>query len=1242
MLKDLTKKLTKRLKNDNTVNVNQVKLEKKVENKEIKQYDEDEDIYDNVLKEYESKAESTEILDKRKCIMEIHGSIKRLEKLLENSCDVNFVENSKLEKEPKEKSEVRDKGESKLQESLFIIPVKIGSKKSRALIDTGAQCNFITPELVEKSKVSTELAPEVVLTTATGEAIKANKKVKLNLGIGTKLVDVQMYVAAFKHPIILGRPFTKQYNKEIDIVEEKVFGISNCAEEPLIEKELQTQKIEYIDSHQFLRDIRPKEADIGMFYIMEETLDNGKEVPEFVKSEFSDVVTNESPQRLPEFKSVTHRIHLIPGAKPTARPPYRMSQYETEELKKQIEELLQHGFIQKSSSPFAAPVLFVKKKDKALRLCVDFRLLNLNTIKNAFPLPVIEDLFMKIGNAKIFSKLDLMSGYFQIRMDPKDEEKTAFVTPFGHYHWKVMPFGVVNGPATFQSFMNQILGDTPNVLVYLDDILIYSHTKEEHYKDVQKVLQILRNNNLIAKKKKCEFFKNKLDFLGHTITPNGIVPNDAKIKAIIDWQKPQNAKEAMRFMGLCNYYRKFVQGFSKISSPINEFMAEHCEWGETQDEAFKILKEKLTTSPILVLPNFNKEFRLTTDASDTAIGATLEQVDENNKLVGVIGYFSKKLIGAQLNYFVMEKEFLAIIESLKHFRSILYGRRFVLRSDHLSLTYIMTQGKVPQNRIARWLDFLSEYDFEIQHLSGNKNNAADALSRIGINNIEVRFTAIPHDYDFSEDYETDINFKVIYDCLKNNKQPPKEISNHIRHFMLEGNQLYYSVNVGMDQTLDRLCVPKGEIRNTLILKHHNPPEEGHFGTYKTYYALADAFYWPKMFKDVIRFVNSCLTCQQSKSLTQRTQNLLQPLPIPEDRWTSVSMDFITGLPPTTQGCDSIMVIVDRFTKVAHFVPTIKGITGEQAAKLFIDNVIRLHGLPQEIISDKDLTFLSSFWKTIQSSFGTELKFSTTNHPETDGQTERVNAIVNRLLRSYAANEHVAWQDYISTLEFAYNSSHQTSIQTTPFMADLGRLPRIPNAEEIIDQLYSSKAHELAIKLKAIYTRTQDLIMEAQAEQEKHANKKREAIKYEIGDFILLHRDAYLNHTQYFKLQPVYFGPYRIVGQSGENAFEVDIPVTSKKHRIINSKWFRKFNERSHTYTKKPPLTEYEAIQRAQNKEIIGIAGYHKLTQTFDVYWLDCHPGHSSSLRKDMFFRHVPEIQRKSLLANLRLLYPNLV
>lgn len=242
-----------------------------------------------------------------------------------------------------------------------------------------------------------------------------------------------------------------------------------------------------------------------------------------------------------------------------------------------------------------------------------------------------------------------------------------------------------------------------------------------------------------------------------------------------------------------------------------------------------------------------------------------------------------------------------------------------------------------------------------------------------------------------------------------------------------------------------------------------------------------------------------------------------------------------------------------------------------------------------------------------------------------------------------SNEHARWQEFIPILEFSYNSSHQTSIQTTPFMADLGRSPQVPNAYPPHGaEVYSSKAEDLAIKLKAIYTRTQDLIMEAQAQQEKYANKSRTHIKYEVGEWILLHRDAYLTRPPYYKLQPVYFGPYRLVSQTGEQAFEVDIPVTSKKHRIINSKWFKKFTERSEAYPKQPPLTEYDAMERAKNKEIVSIAGYNKNSEEFDVFWMDCNPTHASTITKNTFFNYVPEIQRNSLLQNLRILHPDLV
>lgn len=1142
----------------------------------------------------------------------------------ENSCDVNFVaqEAKVLRGEQVHKRNVS--GRARLR--LATISVEKDGTNAKALLDSGAESNFISPKLVQVWNLETEKVPKVKLTTALQEECHTDEQVTVNLRIGTKCMTIQLYIAEFKYPIMLGYPFVTDYEEEIN------FGNGTvCGEKTGFTLE---QGPRFIDSNQYLRDIRPREAKIGICYVTEEGSDNGLKLPEFVATDYPDVVTNESPTSVPVFKKVTHRILLIAGAKPTARAPYRMSQFETQELKKQIEELLKQGFIKKSNSPFAAPVLFVKKKDKALRLCVDYRLLNVNTIKNAFPIPVIDDLFIKIGNAKVFTKLDLMSGYFQIRMHPDDEEKTAFVTPFGHYEWRVMPFGVVNGPATFQSFMNEILYDVPNVLVYLDDILIYSDTEVDHEHHIRTVLDILRQNKLIVKKKKCEFFKKQLDFLGHTITQEGIIPNDAKIKTIINWPPPKTPKDAMKFMGLCNYYRKFVKGFSKIAAPINEYMAKHCDWMKMQDQAFRTLKEKLTSYPVLVVPNFKLGFRLSTDASDTAIGSTLEQVDEKGKLVGVIGYFSKKLFAAQLNYFVMEKEFLAIIESLKHFRQVLYGRKFVLRSDHLSLSYVMSQGKVPQNRIARWLDFLSEYDFDIQHISGTKNNAADALSRVGVNSLHTTFTAIPFDYDFSRDYETDPQFGLIYDCLKNDKPPPKEINHSIKHYLLNNNWLYYSVNVGMDHVDDRICIPQGDIRTTLIEQAHNPPLQGHFGEYKTYMELASQYYWPKMFKDVRKYVKTCLTCQQTKHLTHLKTPLLQPLPIPEDRWSSVTMDFLTGFPTTADGYDCIMVVVDRFTKRAHFIPTFKKSTSEEITMLFIKEVIRLHGLPREIISDKDIKFMSIFWKTIQDSLGTELKFSTTNHPETDGQTERVNSIVNGLLRRYASNQHTKWVQYLPMVEFAYNRSYQRSIKCTPFMADIGREVDIPNfytSGEMSET--SNRADELATKLRAIFVRTQDFIAEAQLTQERYANKHRTKINYEVGQWILLHRDAYLRKAEPSKLHPIYYGPFRLVAQSNEQAFEVDLPYTSKKHRIMNTRWFRPFNENSEQYPKQPPRTVAETRERARLGEIIGIAGYNPPKEELDVFWEDCEPGHASTITREDFEACVPEISKSSLLNN---------
>lgn len=1128
--------------------------------------------------------------------------------------------------------------ESKFQ-PLLPFPIMVNGLSYTALLDSGAGANLIHPRVIESMKITPQiLQPRTIKGYAdTLASLVMTEYVNLTYTVSDVQTHATFYITPMTYDIIIGQTALLE-----TLVPSKILNMDLLQQASMrldLSPPSPRQAASFVSSNDFTTDLRTDPI-IGLINVVETsaTRDNTPTaLPDFIQQEFANVVTDQEPDTLTAHKKVTHRIHLIPGTRPTARAPYRMSHFEVQELKRQINGLMSKGFIVSSNSPFAAPVLFVKKKDGRLRLCVDYRLLNKHTIRNAFPLPVIDDLFIKIGQAKVFSKLDLMSGYHQIRMDRHDEEKTGFVTPFGHYQWKVMPFGVTNGPATFQTFMNAVLGDCPHALVYLDDILIFSETPKNHEAHLRNVLSILHANKLVVSAKKCEFFATKLDFLGHTIDANGLHPNDVKVQTVLNWPTPTDQKQAMQFMGLCNYYRKFVPQFSKIAAPINSYMSGNSSWSTQHDDAFATLKAKLLSPPVLIIPDFSKTFRLTTDASYSSLGSTLEQLDVDGKLQGVIAYFSRKLTGAQLNYFVMEKEFLAIIESLKHFRSILYGQHFILRTDHISLTFLFAQSKVPQTRVARWLDYLSEYHFSLQHLKGTKNDAADALSRLGINaitffNIENELPA-----PFPEEYLKDPIFRPIYICLRDKTDPPKLIRNRLTKFRYRDGLLYFTIPVGLDHTLERLCIPQGDQRSQYCNLFHDNIGSGHFDAYRTYYALSAHVYWYGMFKDVRKHVDTCPVCQKQKTLTRNVRPLLKPLPIPQGRWTSVSLDFVTGLPPGPFGHNMIMVIVDRFTKVAHFIPTFKTLTGEMAAYLFIDHVIRLHGFPRQIVSDRDVRFFSKFWITIHHILGIKLTLSSANHPETDGQTERTIQIINRLIRSYIKADPTTWVQLLPLLEFAYNSAYHRSLKTSPFMADIGRTPQLPPFMNTFDLHNTSlRAEDLGLRLAALAKRTYAFLSEAQDSMEHSANKKREDIVYHVDDYVLLHQQAYSPREQtatYRKTHPIYYGPYHLVEKVNDQAFVVDIPKMSKVHRTINTKWFRPFLDRPDQYPKHVPRTELETRERALNGEITEIAGYDPIGHDYDVFWKDCHPGHATIISQHLFNSCVPPNQRAFLLES---------
>ncbi|KAK1664842.1 hypothetical protein QYE76_053001 [Lolium multiflorum] len=655
------------------------------------------------------------------------------------------------------------------------------------------------------------------------------------------------------------------------------------------------------------------------------------------EEEFGDMFPEEVPAGLPPLRGIENQIDLIPGASLPNRAPYRTNPEEMKEIQKQVQALLDKGYIRISLSPCAVPVILVPKKDGTWRMCVDCRAINNITIRYRHPIPRLEDMLDELSGAAVFSKIDLRSGYHQIRMKEGDEWKTAFKTKFGLYEWLVMPFGLTNAPSTFMRLMNHVLRDFIGkfVVVYFDDILIYSRNESDHTIHIRHVLQVLRDNQLYGNLEKCTFCKDKVIFLGYVVSKHGVEVDVSKIEAIQYWPTPMNVSQVRRFHGLAGFYRRFVPNFSTIAAPLNDLTKKGVifEWGAAQDHAFDELKRLLTSAPLLALPDFNKQFEIECDASGIGIGGVL-------MLEGrPIAYFSEKLSGAKLNYPIYDKELYALIR--------------VLEESH-----------------------------------------AGGLM-------------------------------------------------------------------------------------------------GHFGREKTLLMLADHFYWPKMRRDVDRYVRRCITCNKSKSKL-KPHGLYTPLPAPSTPWEDISMDFVLGLPRTKRGHDSIFVVVDRFSKLSHFIACYKSDDASHIANLFFREIVRLHGVPKTIVSDRDVKFMSYFWKTLWRKLGTKLLFSTTCHPQTDGQTEVVNRTLSQVLRSMIKKNLKEWEECLPHVEFAYNRAVHSTTELCPFEVVYGFKPITPLdlLPLPIHERVNMEASKRADFVKKIHVKTKELIEKKGKNNAARMNKKR--------------------------------------------------------------------------------------------------------------------------------------------------------
>jgi len=649
--------------------------------------------------------------------------------------------------------------------------------------------------------------------------------------------------------------------------------------------------------------------------------------------EYRDVFPEDLPKGLPPMRSVEMSIKLEKDSKPKMGPIYKLSRKELDEMKRQIEDALRNGFIRPSISPWGSPVLFTPKKDGGLRMCIDYRALNKQTIKNQVPLPRIDEVWDQVGGAKYFSSIDLRSGYHQIRLRDSDIEKTAFRTRYGQYEYLVTPFGLTGAPGCFQTLMNIIFRPHLDkfVLVYLDDIRIYSKTKEEHVEHLKVILDLLRKHKLYGKLSKCTFLTQSIEYLGHVISKNGIQVNPKKIEAVKNWEAPENMKQVQSFLGLCNYYRRFVKDFAIIATPLSNLTRKNIpfQWRKLEVNAFEKLKEMLTQAPVLRCADPNLPYELTADASQTGVGAFLTQTDETG--CRPVAYASRKLTPAEQDYRTHERE-LAIIYALQTWRPYLHGARFKIMTDHHPLKYLDTQ-KTLSRRQARWVEFMQEFDYEIAYIKGKSNIVADALSRqykdvyhtsTSIVKKLLAFTLV----DVSEEVLQNLEKEYMKD-----EQFKKMFISPSDSYTKKGKRLYFET---------RLCIPKGKIRETILHDNHESLLGAHRGSKKTLSLISRLFFWPSMKKEIFNYVKTCQKCQEAKSLNQNQYGLLRPFPPPQKKWEQISMDFIFELPKTKQGNTAILAVVDKLSKRTHFISLASHkIMQKELQKLFIRRYINI-------------------------------------------------------------------------------------------------------------------------------------------------------------------------------------------------------------------------------------------------------------------------------------------------------------
>lgn len=761
--------------------------------------------------------------------------------------------------------------------------------------------------------------------------------------------------------------------------------------------------------------------------------------------------------KLGTIHATVHRIETDDKVIPIHQAPYRTGLRKREIITDCINAMLKQEVIRPSHSDWSSPVVVVPKKNGKPRFCIDYRRLNAVTKKDTYPIPRMDDCLDSLGEAQFFSTLDCTAGYWQVPLRKEDQEKTAFACHDGLFEWVVMPFGLTNAPATFQRALDIILSGLKwqICLVYLDDVIVFSKSAEEHVRHLDVVLTRLRKAGVTLNLEKCAFFKKEVEYLGHLVCPGQLKVHNKNTEALKRATFPKTKTHMKSFLGACNVYRRFVKDFAKRARPLTELTKNDVgpdlpEPTAEQLAAFEDLKQALVTPPVLTIPHPTRRFVVDVDACADQLGCALLQEQEDGQLQPV-GYYSRTLKPAEQNYCTTERECLGLVWGVLTLRHFLDGNKFTVRTDHQALRWIYNTTD-PSSRLMRWRLRLAEFTFDVLYKPGASHHAPDFLSRTRTGALDdsdlddeipclalaetarslqrgrythaVRLTPVAFE-DLVADQATDALCKVIRKKMAAGKAP---------NFSVKDGALYRE---GLDG--DQLVVPHKHRARLLHLAHF-PTTEGHPGSNRMYYSMRRRFYWPSMATDAYGVVTRCAACAQSRLALRRHTAPMRLFPATEPL-TEVNVDILGPLPVSLTRNKYVLAFTDRFSKVVRCV-ALKKVTAVTVASALVEVWVASYGPPDVLLSDQGSQFMSKFFIAVCRTLGIETRESTPYHPQTNGQVERYNRTIIKQLRHYVADNPQRWDELLPILTYAYNTQPHRSTGVAPFELVIPR--RIPN------------------------------------------------------------------------------------------------------------------------------------------------------------------------------------------------------